>query len=451
MPRRNLSFNIFRQYYLLKFRQIATKFSQKIANCRFSQYNVSMANKKTTSKKSTSKSTKAASASAVRTAAASAAKRAAKNNPKGFLIAVIALIMAIIVTALVLYFVFPTVWDSIFNNNRDADNGILSGEPMSFQDGDLSVHFINIGQGDSIYIIFPDGKDMLIDCGNKGSEQTADTAIDYLDMYNDDKQLDYMMLTHCDEDHVSFLDDVLGEYQVDNIFMPNVMAAPTKSNEALNVSLKKALNDNVEDAALFTDEDTINTIVYVRFFIAALNEPGCSIILNVDDNENINNIILSGSGYSLKFYCPTREYYADSDLSDAVEKNAICPIGVLEYKGYRVVLTGDSNGTNQPWLEQRIGGDVFDCDVLKIPHHGSKTNGSSNDEFLDYLDCEYAVICCGDNDTFPTQTVLDRLKTRNTTIYRTDTNGNIVLVINAKMTFYVQTEVAQIVNQTGNN
>ena len=151
----------------------------------------------------------------------------------------------------------------------------------------------------------------------------------------------------------------------------------------------------------------------------------------------------------LTFYCPTAEYYAESDLSSAEEKNAISPIGVLEYNGFRIVLTGDSNEINEPTFVDRIGGQL-DCDVLKVGHHGSET--SSTEEFLDAIDCEYAVISCnaaGNTFHHPRQTTLDRFIERDMTVYRTDNNGNIVLTVGETLTFTVEKEVDASVNLDG--
>jgi competence protein ComEC len=412
-----------------------------------------MANKKTSY---SSKASKSGYRAAAKSAAAKAVKKTAKKNPKAVLIAVLVLVLIVAIAALTLFFGFPTVWQSIFGGKiSPASDGILPQGAVSFADGDLSLHFIDIGQGDAIFIIFPDGKDMLIDCGSvSASSENLGNALDYLDLYVTDGQLDYLMLTHCDKDHVVFLDEVLEKYDVDNIFMPNVKAdfrdGDTESNRKLNADLADAITRNPEDIALFGDPDTIDTIVYIEFFIAALNEPDCSIKVNVDANEDTNNISITGEDYSLIFYCPTQEYYDDNNLNNAEKKNAICPVGILSYKGYRVVLTGDSNETNEPWLKQRIGGELLDCDVLKVAHHGS--DSSSTEPFLDYVDCEYAVISCnaeGNNYNHPRQATLDRFIERQMTVYRTDNNGNIVLVINTKLTFLVQTRVEQSVNQTG--
>ena len=286
---------------------------------------------------------------------------------------------------------------------------------------------------------------MLIDCANYNNSSDYRTeTLDYIDDYVTDGQLDYLMLTHCDSDHVYFMDEVLEEYRVSNVFMPNVLATHDEVKSA-----------NIDEAKLdmFTDKDTVETACYADFFVGALTEPDCNIYLNVDPDENTNAIVITDDGvqdpdapdtdatYRLTFYCPTQEYYDESNLGSAEKKNAISPIGILEYNGFRLVLTGDSNEINEPTFVERVGGNL-DCDVLKVGHHGSET--SSTEEFLDAIDCEYAVISCNaEGNTFyhPRQTTLDRFVERDMTIYRTDNNGNIVLTVRDESDFEFTCEV----------
>ncbi|MDE7373672.1 MAG: MBL fold metallo-hydrolase, partial [Clostridia bacterium] len=316
---------------------------------------------------------------------------------------------------------------------------------LEFETNDLSIHMLNVGQGDCILILFPDGKDMLIDCANyNNTKAIREKAFAYLETYVTDKQFDYVMLTHCDSDHVYFLDEILDEYQVDNLYMPNVLAAPTSAKWQSEIA---KLDE--EKVSMFTDKDTVDSACYAEFFCAALTEPNCNITLTVDPDKNTNSIVISGAQYELKFYCPTQDYYDDYGLNTAERKNAISPIGVLEYNGFKVVLTGDSNEINEPIFVERIGGKL-DCDILKVGHHGSET--SSTDEFLDAITCEYAFISCnasGNKFYHPRQTTLDRFIERNMAIYRTDNNGNIVFVLNTKIAVYVETRVEQSTNQQG--
>ena len=382
--------------------------------------------------------------------------RTAKRN---LFIFIVAVILVIVVAAVIIYFAAPDVFDKILAafDDKSQSQGTTD-PPLVRGEGELMVHFIDVGQGDCILILFPDGKDMLIDCGTtKGGD--LDETLTYLSTFVTDGQLDYLMVTHGDSDHVEYIDEVIEAYDVDNIFMPDVKSVPsgTSSSDKYQDQIDALSRDKL---ALFNDPDTLSSNVYAEFFIAALTEPDCNIYLNVDPDENTNAIVITDDGvqdpdapdtdatYRLTFYCPTQEYYDESNLGSAEKKNAISPIGILEYNGFRLVLTGDSNEINEPTFVERVG-DNLDCDVLKVGHHGSES--SSTEEFLDAIDCEYAVISCGEGNSHehPRQDTLDRFIDRDMTIYRTDNNGNIVLTINEDLSFVVEKEVSQEVNRQG--
>ncbi|MEG1529900.1 MAG: hypothetical protein RR405_06040, partial [Clostridia bacterium] len=187
---------------------------------------------------------------------------------------------------------------------------------------------------------------------------------------------------------------------------------------------------------------------YANFFIAALTEPNCEVFVNMDKDANTNNVKISGQNFDFTFYCPTADYLKNSDLSNAKKINAVSPIGILEYNGFRLVFTGDSNEINEPMFVDRVG--FLNCDVLKVGHHGS--DSSSTESFLDAIDCEYAVFCCnakGNSNRHPRQVVIDRLLSRDAEILRTDNNGTIVLVVNQTMQFYTQRKLDKTANQIG--
>jgi len=351
-----------------------------------------------------------------------AAKKAYKANPKAFVISIVAIVLVIAIATAVVYFAFPDTWDQIVSMivKDNQHSGLARG------DGELLVHMLDVGQGDCIYIQLPDGKDMVIDCANYNDDKEYEKkTFGYLDTYITDDTVEYLMLTHCDSDHVYFMDELLERYQVEKLFMPNVLAAPGTDSKD-----KKALQDQIDalDTSRFTDKDTIGTKTYAEFFIAALTEPNCEIVLNVDPDVNTNSIIIEETTYRLVFYCPTQEYYDDSNLNSAERKNAISPIGILEYNGRRIMLTGDSNELNEPLVVERTG--KIDCDVLKVGHHGSAT--STLNPFLDAYTFEYAIISCntyGNKFNHPRQSTLDRLKAHDIAVYRTDKNGNIVVSV----------------------
>lgn len=390
-----------------------------------------------------------------------ASTKSVRNKlPKKVALVVMVIVIVAAIALAAFYFAAPDSFRNTFP--FFFDDGAPSGNdtpPLVRGDGELQVHFIDVGQGDCILILFPDGKDMLIDCGTtEGGD--LDETLAYISAYVPDKQLDYLMLTHSDDDHVGYINEIIYEYDVDNIFMPDILAMPSGKVASAGLQAQIEKLDKTK-LAMFDDEDGIDTNTYAEFFIAALSEPDCNIYINVDSDENTNSIVITDNGlqeptnpdtdatYRLTFYCPTQEYYDTTDLSNAKDKNAVSPVGILEYNDFRLVLTGDSNEINEPIIAERIG--KIDCDVLKVAHHGSES--SSLDVFLNAVDCEYAVISCGEGNSHhhPRQVALDRLIAQDMTIYRTDNNGNIVLTVTDgdNFTFNTEKEASQEQNRDG--
>lgn len=379
------------------------------------------------------------------------ATKSNSKNKKGLLL-IIAVVLVIVIAAVVigLYFGAPDIFEKGLNfitGNGDPstpDSG-GSGEglpPVVITEGELQVHMIDVGQGDCILILFPDGKEMLIDCGYfYGGNTVKNETLSYLDKYITDGQIDYLMLTHCDSDHSHYMDDVLYRYDVDNIYMPNVMASHASVEEA---------NLDEEKLAMFTDPDMEDSGCYAEFFIAALTEPEANIRLNIGD------FTLEGEGWQIDFFCYDQEDWDDTHLNNAEAKNAISPIGILFYNGKKVVLTGDSNEINEPEFiakaKDKYGVETLDCDVLKVAHHGSET--SSTESFLNFIDVEYCFISCNASNTsqfnHPRQATLDRFIARDVMIYRTDLMGNIVLSIkDTKISFRPEKDATQAQAQVG--
>ena len=279
-----------------------------------------MAEKKKTGKStSSSKSTKKIKKKVVKEV-----KKQAKKNPKAFAAFTIAIVILLIVAISLVMIIKP---DLILNLLGSPNTGEVStpttdgeqtssgtpttdGEQTSSEtpttDGELTMHVIDVGQGDCILICFPDGKDMVIDCGNKSTGYNYNSTKEYLDTYVTDNQLDYLMLTHGDEDHVEFLDNIIDAYQVDNIYMPNIKAEPTNAEKLAQVNALEK-----EKLDMFTDNDTLSSAMYAEFFIAALTEPNCNIVLN------IGTFTISGEGWKIDFFCLTQEQWDNEHLNNA--------------------------------------------------------------------------------------------------------------------------------------
>ena len=350
----------------------------------------------------------------------------------------IIIIAVILVAALVaLYFYKPDLFSAIFGNqtsntqtddnknddgNTDQDAGdkllgsLISEETvLTSIDGNLNVHFINVGQGDAIYIEFPDGKDMLIDGGRQFGTSTVTDVLDYLKLVDDDRNLTYLMVTHPDYDHFSMLTKVIEYYDVDNFYLPYA-----------DVDNWEGSTDPDKDK--FADAPAkIDTSSYCSFLKAAVEEPDANIFLNLD----IFKIEGLSDDISFVFYALSEEEYAELPKA---ERNDMSPVGILEYKGYQIVFTGDAaEDATQNYLDDSP---TVDCDLLKVAHHGSSTEGSNSAEFLNDVSCEYAVISCGKDNSYnhPHTELMDRLNAMDTTVYLTYETGSIVVSIDASGT-----------------
>lgn len=364
-----------------------------------------MANKKPKNTKNTkAKTAKKTNEQIAVESAVNAAKKLHKKNPK-LLIAIVAIVVTAAIIVGALYVVKPEWFRG----------------PMP-ESGQLVVHYIDVGQGDCIYIAFPDGTDMLIDCGSeKGRKEYETSAISDLKELNPDGKIDRVMATHSDTDHISYLDEVLSEFHVGNVYMPNIRSNNLDKSVKIGGRDVKVGDLDASKLKKFTDKDTIDTERYTEFFIAALSEPNCNITLNIGKYE------IRGQDYTFTFYCLSQEEWDRRHLNNGEQINAVSPIGILEYAGRRLVFTGDSNESNEEYYCETYP--YVDCDVLKVAHHGS--NGSSSKDFLQHVKCEYAVISTsGESYGHPAQEALDRLKENGIQkIHRTDKCGNVVLTV----------------------
>jgi beta-lactamase superfamily II metal-dependent hydrolase len=282
------------------------------------------------------------------------------------------------------------------------------------EQSDLSVHFLDVGQGDGILIEFPDGKNMMIDGGDR-DKKIAAKIVSYIDGHGI-RVFDYLMLTHPHADHAGGLDDVLNmqNVAVKTVYMPRVKSS--SDNDPLKYDASASY---------------ISTAVY-RDFVDAVVAKQSAVEYSVGGAEGI---VIAGEGYSLTLYTPpSLDAYVNLGTSDT-KVNAISPIMILEYVGKRIMFTGDANSvTENQFIDFVRDGNLYgevDVDVLKVGHHGSAT--STTRDFLDLIKPEYAIICTGAGNSYghPNQDTLDRLASVSgfTGLGRTDTNGDIVLTI----------------------
>jgi competence protein ComEC len=240
----------------------------------------------------------------------------------------------------------------------------------------MYVHFINVGQGDSIYIKAPNGEDILIDGGNKdGSDVVA-----YLKKQKV-KDIEFMIATHPDADHIGGLDEVLKAFPVKNVYAPKVSRTSQAYKDFLTAVKNKKLTIKTAKA----------------------------------------DVTLPIKGVTAKFVGPVKSY-SKSELNDwsAVLK--------ITYGKKSFLFTGDAEAKAEADMVKAKKD--LRADVLKVGHHGAKTSTSTT--LLKAVKPTYAVISVGKNNSYghPTSEVLNRLKSYKVNIFRTDKQGTIIATTN---------------------
>ena len=265
----------------------------------------------------------------------------------------------------------PSGGDSSFGNSSSGEGspGPLSSGELP-QNG-LQVHFIDVGQGDSILIRQKDHS-MLVDAGENDQ---GDVVVSYLKSQGID-QLDYVIGTHPHSDHIGGLDDVIQSFEVDRVFLPPIEHTTATFEEVLDAI-------EVKDLSL--------TLPQVGD-VWELGEASFTILApNKDYGDDLNN----------------------------------WSIGIrVEYGDNHFVLCGDAEA--QAEADICANGLPLGADVLKAGHHGSST--STSDLFLDQVAPSWVVIQCGKDNSYghPHKETLEKLKGRGIGVLRTDLEGTLI-------------------------
>ncbi len=262
----------------------------------------------------------------------------------------------------------------------------------------LEVHFVDVGQGDSILVRFPNEQTMIIDSGITDYREKLISYIDNVFLTSKDQGFTYGILTHSDSDHSSNMGFILDNYKFGTFYRP------------------KQYSKNVENVS-----GGVNTKTYDGFIKSLYSAD----VQSIEYNQTGLSLDIC-EGCSVKWYSP--------DLDEYDDNNNYSPIIVIEYLGRRICLTGDARVENEA---EAINNNIGDVDVLKLGHHGSLTSNSQ--EFLEETLPEYIVICVGKNSyNLPNKTVMARLQeydqTFNKTAYRdkktTLDDGNVICFVN---------------------
>lgn len=294
------------------------------------------------------------------------------------------------------------------------------------EDSSLIVHFIDVGQGDAILFELPDSKIMLVDAGDNRSDNNT-KLITYISELGV-SQIDYLIATHADADHIGGMDKIFDNFEVKKVFRPYVYYSG--EDYVLESSFNKGSPKYEQDSKTYGG--FLNDILS-ETYVEDGKTKNCEWEYFTHESDFGANIIFEGktSTYTVDFLTPTKElsdiYYEDP--------NDYSPIIKVSYCDFDMMLTGDAETEGESdfveaYSKKEEYKKLVDVDLLKIAHHGSGT--STTEGFLKLVKPEIAVICCGEDNSYfhPHQEVLDRLLANNCkSLYRTDNNGDIVLTV----------------------
>ncbi|WP_411677584.1 ComEC/Rec2 family competence protein [Caproicibacter sp.] len=246
--------------------------------------------------------------------------------------------------------------------------GLTSPKP-SERRNELSVYYLDVGQGDSEFIELPDGRNMLIDAGNPENGGQITRFLDTQSI----KKIDYLVATHPHADHIGGMSRVVQSVDIGSVYMPKVSATSKTFENLLSSIQKKGLQ-----------------IQTARAGVTLLDRGDLKAVL----------VAPVGSGYN------------DLNQYSAVIK--------LSYDNTSFLFMGDAGAQS----EKEITADVH-ADVLKVGHHGSDT--ASTEAFLKRVSPRYAVIEVGKDNSYghPAESTLKKLRRIGAETYRTDEDGTI--------------------------
>jgi competence protein ComEC len=257
-------------------------------------------------------------------------------------------------------------------------------------DGNLRIDFLDVGQGDAALVTMPDGTTVLVDGGGRptfsrnaeAARRIGETVVSEYLWWRGLSELDYVVATHADADHIDGLNDVLRNFHVRGVL---IARSPGGNSEFAKFS--ETLRETRTQVETIQAGDTIR---FGTVELIVLWPP-----LGEDLSDNNNSIVLR-----------------------------------LEFGERSILLTGD--------IEKAAEGSLvasqqsLRADVVKVPHHGSKT--SSTDAFVLATKPTFAIISVGRNSMFghPHQEVVDRWQASGATVLTTGASGTITVATNGK-------------------
>lgn len=298
-------------------------------------------------------------------------------------------------------------------------------KPPPASGGELRVHILDVGpvNGDSILIVSPTGKSILIDSGDTGKGKVVLDAL----KRNNIQQLDYFVATHPHPDHMGAADEVFKATKVlhviDNGLGPDVPESLVPQPKPTGASARKPTPKRADRSASVTK--------FYDEYKEALAQSGAQY-----EKSEFGKKYDIGGGARLTVMAPSEPLFTRDQMKTGGNlPNANSIVMRLDYGDFSMLLPGDAEEqTEHRMLTRDLN---LKVKVLKVAHHGSKY--ASSQDFIDRVKPEVAIISDGGWNRYghPSQVVLDRLKSANAKVYRTDLQGEITITTRGRENDYL--------------
>ena len=300
-----------------------------------------------------------------------------RNKKKQRMKIIRSVITLCIVILLGLFSIILKPWENL-GQNADVGN------TDNLDPNQLQVHYIDVGQADAILIRVPTENGMqnvLIDAGT-ATGYPAKTITEYLGNLGIET-ISYMIITHPHLDHAGAADEVIEEFQVENLILSEFTSEHT--GKAFWKNMFEAMDaKNLE----YTTGEIGDTY--------QIGEASFEILGPVDPSK-----VKDTNDYSLVIR--------------------------MDYGETSFLFTGDAEEASEKEMLKANASSKFKCDVLKVGHHGS--DSSTSEAFLAAANPALAIIQCGEGNDYghPKPSILERLTNANVEILRTDLEGTIIV------------------------
>ncbi|HEX8492748.1 MAG TPA: ComEC/Rec2 family competence protein [Pyrinomonadaceae bacterium] len=297
-------------------------------------------------------------------------------------------------------------------------------QPPPASGKEMRVHVLDVGQGDSILIISPEGKVALIDAGD---QTKGKSVVEALKRYNV-QQIDYLIATHAHPDHIGGMDDVIKSTKVLNVLHNDIPPPEAATSEAAKTE-GDAKKQGQKTAAAKKPapkkqgkSTELPTVKAYNEYKSTVEQSGAQ-FKKIGPDEKID----LGGGAILTVIAPQPPLFTREQMkAGGNEMNANSIVMRLDYGEFSLLLAGDAEAQTEDRLTNKELN--LAAKVLKVAHHGSKYASSEN--FLKRVQPEAAIISTSEFNRYghPAPAVLERLKATGVRqLYRTDLQGEITI------------------------